>query len=333
MTTFPTIASTLSAEHLSEWVREKYGLAESTTCRLFRTGINHTYFVSEKRNRCILRVYSFDWRTESEIGEEIKVLNMLKAAGVSVSYPIPDEKGDYIQRISASEGMRYAVLFAFAQGEKVRHMTKSTCAAVGSFMGEMHKVTLNQRVNRIEYNPETLVQSPYQYASRYFSESLPEMIFVKSASEQLTTLFSQKNYRSVRTGIVHLDVWYDNMNVRDSDKITLFDFDFCGNGWLILDVAYFCMQLFHIEADKAQYELKAKSFLESYQDVTPISKEEQRLLPYAGLAVWLFYLGVQSRRFDWSNVFLTENYLKMYTGKVKQWLNYNKADVSETDPT
>ncbi len=229
--------------------------------------------------------------------------------------------------------MRYAVLFSFAEGEKVRHMTKSTCAAVGSLMGEMHKVTLNQRVNRIEYTPETLVQSPYQCASRYFSESLPEMIFVKSAGEHLTTLFSQKNHRSVRTGIVHLDVWYDNMNVLDSDKIILFDFDFCGNGCLILDVAYFSMQLFHIEADKAQYELKAKSFLESYRDVTPISEEEQRLLPYAGLAIWLFYLGVQSRRFDWSNVFLTENYLKMYIGKVKQWLNYHEVAINETDAT
>ncbi|MGB3777462.1 MAG: phosphotransferase [Tunicatimonas sp.] len=331
MTTFPVIASTLSAEHLIKWVKKKYGLAESTTCRLFRTGINHTYFVSEKENQYILRVYSFDWRTELEIGEEIRVLNMLKAAGIGVSCPIPDKKGEYVQRISAPEGMRYVVLFSFAEGEKVRHMAESTCAVVGSLMGEMHKITLNRKVKRIEYTPRTLVQLPYQYASRYFLESLSEMVFVKSAGEHLTTLFSQKNNENVRTGIVHLDIWYDNMSVLDSDKITLFDFDFCGNGWLILDVAYFCMQLFHIEADKTQYELKAKSFLESYRDVMPISEEEQRLLPYAGLAIWLFYLGVQSRRFDWSNVFLTENYLKMYIGKVKQWLNYHEVAINETD--
>ncbi len=261
------------------------------------------------------------------------MLNILKAAGVSVSCPIPDKKGEYVQRISAPEGIRYAVLFSFAEGEKIRYMAESTCAAVGSLMGEMHKVTLNQRVNRIEYTLETLVQSPYQCASRYFSESLPEMIFVKNASEHLTTLFSQENRESIRTGIVHLDVWYDNMSILDSDKITLFDFNFCGNGWLILDVAYFCMQLFHIEADKTQYELKAKIFLESYRDVMPISEEEQRLLPYAGLAIWLFYLGVQSCRFDWSNVFLTENYLKMYIGKVKQWLNYHEVAINETDAT
>lgn len=51
------------------------------------------------------------------------------------------------------------------------------------------------------------------------------------------------------------------------NEITLFDFDFCGNGWHILDVEYFCKQLFLIESDKKQYELKVQGFSNGYQKV------------------------------------------------------------------
>ena len=53
--------------------------------------------------------------------------------------------------------------------------------------------------------------------------------------------------------------------------------------------------------------------------------EELKLIPTAGQAIWLFYLGVQSQRFDWSNIFLTENYLKMYIGRLKSWITYNQS--------
>jgi len=47
MNIFPVTASTLSATALGEFVKEKYGLNKNYTCKLFRTGINHTYLISE----------------------------------------------------------------------------------------------------------------------------------------------------------------------------------------------------------------------------------------------------------------------------------------------
>ena len=327
---FPVSASTLSSNHLSLFLMDNYGLNDNTTCRLFRTGINHTYFVYENENRYVLRIYSFDWRTEKEIGEELRLLNLLKENNISVSYPIFDLKHNYIQKINAPEGLRYAVLFSFAKGEKMRYMTESTCASIGSLMARIHEKTINQKIDRVEYTAETLTEIPYQNAKKYFSESLEEMRFVKNAGKTLNSVFFQLDNKKVRTGIVHLDIWYDNMSTLNENDITLFDFDFCGNGILILDIAYFCMQLFHIESDKEQYELKMKSFLAAYGKLTHIHENERKLIPYAGLAIWIFYLGVQSQRFDWSNIFLTENYLKMYIGKVKDWLKYHDIVIADT---
>ena len=174
----------------------------------------------------------------------------------------------------------------------------------------------------MNYNPETLLELPYKYATVHFSESLPEMQFVKKQGQIISENFKNRNLSNFPEGIVHLDIWYDNMNVANGNDITIFDFDFCGNGLLVFDVAYFCKQLFHIETDKSMYELKAQSFLSGYQTIRKLSNAEIKFIPDAATSIWIFYLGVQSKRFDWSNVFLTENYLKIYVGKMKSWMDY-----------
>ncbi len=194
----------------------------------------------------------------------------------------------------------------------------------------MHEATLNLALARVEYTVQELALLPYQYAQKHYAESLEEMQFVKNAGRYLDDLFAQADTSQLRKGVVHLDVWYDNMNITDDSTITLFDFDFCGNGWLLLDVAYFIVQLFNTEPDKTLFAKKLAAFYAGYESVADLSAEEKRLIPHAALAVWLFYLGVQSRRFDnWSNIFLTENYLKHFIGLINSWLSYHDIDKAD----
>lgn len=122
-----------------------------------------------------------------------------------------------------------------------------------------------------------------------------------------------------------MDIWYDNMAITKENEITIFDFDFCGNGWQILDVGYFCKQLFFIESDKNQYELKVQSFLKGCQKIKKLSDKELKLIPKAGTSVFVFYLGIQAQRYDWSNVYLSENYLKMFVRRIKSWNEYYES--------
>lgn len=295
---------------------------------MLRTGINHTYLISDNGSKYVFRVYSYGWRSENEIQEELRFINLLKENNVSVSYPFPDTSGNFIQEIDAPEGVRYAVLFSFAYGHKVRNLTENNCHDIGLLMGRLHAVSVNQQLARVKYDAETLTKLPYQYAKEHFPESLEGMEFVKRAGEYISAVFQQADSGQLRHGVVHLDIWYDNMNIDKDSKITVFDFDFCGNGWLLLDIAYFMMQLFHTEPDKDKFKLKLDKFFKGYEANNKISNEERKLLPVAGLAVWIFYLGVQSRRFDnWSNIFLSENYLKHYIGMVKSWLDYNEIEI------
>lgn len=322
---FPVSSATLSASALAQLVIENYNLSQNCSCRLFRTGMNHTYFITDNDTKYVLRVYCHNWRSKSEIEEEIKLLQLLKENQLSISYPIADKKSEFIQDINAPEGMRHAVLFSFAEGGKMRFMDAGTCYSIGVLMANIHAITAGKSIDRIQYNTKTLLRLPYEYARQHFPESNSEMQYVKSQSEKISRTFDTIDFMKVQKGVIHLDIWYDNMSVTDKNEITIFDFDFCGNGLLVSDVAYFCKQLFHIESDKAEYELKKDQFLKGYQSIRTLTEEEIKLIPEAAAAIWIFYLGVQSQRFDWSNIFLTENYLKMYIGRMQSWIEYNES--------
>jgi Ser/Thr protein kinase RdoA (MazF antagonist) len=121
----------------------------------------------------------------------------------------------------------------------------------------------------------------------------------------------------IRHGVVHLDIWFDNLNIHNKEDVTLFDFDFCGNGWLALDIAYYMLQMVNVERELDQYEIKWNSFLKGYNSITPIPEEEMRILPVASISIYFFYLGVQCQRFEnWTNSFLNETYLKRYINLV-----------------
>ncbi|QGY45297.1 phosphotransferase [Maribellus comscasis] len=327
MKELPVVRSTLSAIELGKFIKDQYQLSEDFICELFRTGMNHTYFFSSAEMKYVVRVYSHNWRSKHEVNEELKLLKFLQGNDLSVSFPIQDRNGEFIQEILAPEGVRYVVLFSFARGDKIRFMDKETCFSIGSQMAKIHNITLNKVIDRISYNRRSLIEFPYRHLAQFFSEKLPEMEFIKDFEKS----FHDSDFEHIQTGVVHMDIWYDNMAVVNENEITIFDFDFCGNGWQVLDIAYFCKQLFFIETDKKQYESKIQSFLKGYQEKRELSENELRLIPKAGASVFIFYLGVQAQRFDWSNIFLTENYLKMFVGRIKSWIDYYETKEVNVD--
>jgi Ser/Thr protein kinase RdoA (MazF antagonist) len=327
MTYFPVTNSNLSATHIGLFLQAKYSLSKDTKCQLIKAGINDTYLVTDNLEKFIFRVYSLNWRSKTEIDEEIKLLNQLKENAISISYPLSDKENNYIQILNAPEGDRFAVLFTFASGEKLHIISQETHFQIGQLMARLHKITNKQQLNRIDYSPKIILVDSLKKISSFLTSDTEEMSFMKSAQTYLLKEFENANISEIRQGIVHLDIWFDNLNITSDNKVTIFDFDFCGNGWLCLDIAYYILQLHNIEKyEEKDYQPKVESFIKGYESVTPIRGEEKRLIPILGVSLYFFYLGVQCQRYDnWSNSFLSENYLKRFiNGLVKKYYDIYK---------
>jgi Ser/Thr protein kinase RdoA (MazF antagonist) len=323
---FPVTNSTLSATHLGLFLQDKYNLSSNAICSLLKTGINDSYLVIDNARKYVFRVYSLNWRTKTEIQEEIRLLNLLSENNIPVSFPFMDVNDNYIQEFDAPEGCRFGVLFSYAKGEKLINFPIETHYKIGVIMAGMHKLTAGLSLERIVYTPEVVLVDLFEQLKRFLPCGTEEMDFMLLTRQYLLHEFEKFNYNELRQGTVHLDIWFDNISIDKAGEVTLFDFDFCGNGWLCYDLAYYILQVNNTEKDEAECKLKTESFLNGYESVTKLSDEEKRILPLLGASLTFFYLGIQFQRFDnWSNTFFNEMYLKRYINMfVKKYFEKNE---------
>jgi Ser/Thr protein kinase RdoA (MazF antagonist) len=313
MEKFPVTSSILSSEHVGLFVAKQYGLAANVSCTLLKAGINHSYLVTQSESKFVFRLYSLNWRSDLEINEEIRLLNILSDEGISVSYPIKDSDNKYIQYLQAPEGVRQGLLFSFAEGDKQISLPADLHNKIGQTMARIHQATINLQLERITYSPKIVLEDSLVQLRRFLPDDSNEMHWMVSAKQYLLSEINKVDDTQIRSGAIHLDIWFDNMNVSKEGKITIFDFDFCGNGWLCYDIAYYILQLHSTEKNVNDRDLKIESFLRGYESITQLSSEERRILPVLGVSLYFFYLGIQCQRYEnWSNIFLNETYLKRF---------------------
>lgn len=325
---FQVINSTLSANKLCDFIRYKYNLSESADCKLFRAAMNHLYIVTDGEKKYVFRVYTHDWRTKLEIDEELKFLLHLKSSNTPVAYPITDVSDKLVQEFDAPEGKRYGVLFSYAKGTKTARFSTDASFYIGKGLAKVHQAAENFTLNRINYNTQTLLDESLIRTKLFFKDTSDEIQFLENLSNFLKTKFNNWDEKQIRSGAVHLDVWFDNMHIDEEKEVTFFDFDFCGNGWLCLDISYFLYQLFLTNLNEDDYLVKAESFLKGYESEIKISEEEKKLLPYVCLAIMIYYISIQCDRFEyWTNIFLNEDHLKRFVGNIKRWVTYNEIEL------
>jgi Ser/Thr protein kinase RdoA (MazF antagonist) len=328
MQPFPSTESTLSAVHIGQFLQHHYGLSLATICKLLRTGMNHLYTVADGDKKSVFRVYTHGWRTKHEIASEIKLLLHLSNNELPVSYPLADNNGNYIQSFEAIEGERFGVLFSFAEGRKNPNFSVELSEKIGKNMATMHRLTKDYEFDRVKYDVNTLLQNSLLQTSQFFKPPNPELAFIESLNCRLMATLAKASNEKLPTGAIHLDIWFDNLHITEAGEITFFDFDFCGSGYQCLDIAYFLYQLFTTHATGDGYQLKSEAFLKGYNSIRPISKQETELIPELGLAILLFYIGVQCHTFDtWSNIFLSEDHLRRMTTNMKRWMEFQKIEL------
>ena len=325
---FPAINSTLSPKALGKLIQRKYGLSDKTECSIFRLAMNHLYMVHDDGDKYVFRVYTHNWRTKSEIEEELRLLLHLKEEDRQVAFPIADQSNIFIQEIEAPEGTRFGVLFSYAKGTKTAKFSHHTSFLIGQALAKVHQSTENFGLLRISYDARNLLKNPVLRTKEFYSTNIGETEFLENLSAFLTLKMENTDRQKMRYGAVHLDVWFDNLHIDNEKEITFFDFDFCGNGYLCFDISYFLFQLFATNLNEEEYQEKADSFMKGYGTVTEISRPEQEFLPFACLAIMTYYISVQCDRFDyWTNIFLNEDHLKRMVGNLKRWMAYNRIEI------
>jgi len=335
MSYFPASHSLLSETHLISFLENKYSLKSNFKCKLIKTWVNDTYLIINELEQFVFRVYRYGWRDKSEIQAEVDLILMLKEKDISVSSPIADKAGNYIQVLEAIEGVRMGVMFHFANGEKPKSNSNEVAFLIGEYMAQFHQQTVDLKIPRIEYSIKFLLDHSIEKIGKKLNQLSPEFLFLKKFQQYFYEVIEKLKLKKFRKGVVHFDLWRDNIHVsrnlfNQRNKITLFDFDFCGNGWLILDLAFYEIINFITEPNQEKYKKELVDFRKGYENVIEIKEEEKDAIPLLATCTLIYYLSFQSERFE--AVYANDDYIKLVINqRIKRWIKYCNLPISSVD--
>lgn len=211
MSLFPVTCSLLSKQAVGLHIQHHYEIGSVVKIQYFLRGMNDTYEVETDVDRYIFQVYRADRRSRSDIEFELELLRFLGANGISVSEPIPRKDGTYLNGFNVTEGMRYGVLFQYAEGHERPIHAAADSYRFGKSISHMHKAAdhFECRQAREQLDMECLIDRPLAFLRGYGS--------VRSLSEN--------DLAAVPVFVAIRQLWLFGLCFQDSEFAGIADFD------------------------------------------------------------------------------------------------------------
>ena len=242
MGVFPAIYSTLSPQALITGVLTKYELGAIEQCLFWNRGLSDVYLVETVAKSYILKISHHHWRSESDIQFELEFLDFLHQYDIPVANPLKTIDDGLFVTIHAVEGDRYAALFPYAPGEIPQgDLSIAQSTILGQTLGKIHQTSLkfDSSTSRQPLDLSYLLDNSLSAIAPYLSRQSDSLAYltdtVAKIKQQLTWLKRASPLWSVCWGDPHSG----NVHFTADNQITLFDFDQCGYGWRIFDIAKF----------------------------------------------------------------------------------------------
>lgn len=251
---------------------------------------NTNYVLTTDRDKYILTLIEKRADPE-ELPFYTGFMEHLRHKGIPCAAVIPDREG---RRIFSFEG-KPALITEFLEGVWPRDIYVHHCLAAGELLAAMHRAGRDFPMKRKNTMSFPAWKSLIHAAADHADDVEPGLIALLDA--ELDYLESHWP-KFLPKGAVHADLFPDNVFFIDEKVSGVIDFYFaCWDTFaydLMLTFNPWCFD-WKGDLDTA----KAKAFLESYNRVRPLSKNELKSLPFFGRAAAVRIIA--TRLYDWLN--------------------------------
>ncbi|MBK8083071.1 MAG: phosphotransferase [Devosia sp.] len=262
---------------LSRWPAAAGGVP-----RLINLSENHTFLVepSAGGRRTVLRLHRQHYLSRTAIGSELAWLEAITdQTDIPVPRPLPGADGEIVQEL---EPDRFAALFAFEPGEEPK--PDSDLVSLFDTLGR-HAATLHNHVAGWE-QPARFVRPIWDAVGLLDATGLwgdwRKAPHVEGETLETLSALDARLRSDLRTygtdldrfGLIHADMRLANLLVDDDGAVTLLDFDDCGFGWFLYDLA---ASLSFIETSP-QVPALIRAWLGAYLEVRPLKPEDLKMI-------------------------------------------------------
>ncbi len=215
-------------------------------------------------------------------------------AARKLSCPLPVKRRDGLS-LGTLAG-RPAAIVTVLDGVSVRKPDARHCAEAGRALAQLHVAGRDFALTRP--NALSLAHWPDLFeASRARADEVSPGLAKEIAAE---LDFLQRNWpRDLPQGVIHADLFPDNVFFIGEKLSGLIDFYFACNDSLAYDLAI-CLNAWCFEPDGAFNATKGRALLQGYRGLRPPEENERRVLPVLARGAAMRFL--LTRLYDWFNV-------------------------------
>jgi homoserine kinase type II len=217
------------------------------------------------------------------------LMEHLARRGITCPQPVKNRAGGMLGTLAG----RPAAMVTFLEGMWIRRPSAAHCAAVGEALGKLHLAGQDfpmQRRNALSVDGWRPLYEQAKAGADGVHAGLGEII-----ASELTSL--EKSWpRGLPDGVIHADLFPDNVFVLGADLSGLIDFYFACTDMLAYDVAI-CLNAWCFEPDQSFNVTKGRALLKGYEKARALTASERDALPVLARGAAMRFL--LTRLVDW----------------------------------
>ena len=266
-----------------------YEVGELWSYKGIAEGVENTnYLVHTSSGPFILTLYEKRVQKD-DLPFFLGLMEHLAKAGVTCPTPVRDRGGQVLKELAG----RPAVLVTFLEGLWIRNPKPQHCAALGRALASLHLASegfaLTRKNSLSVKGLRPLLQDVRPHADGILPGLEAEIDMELDTVEQLWPT-------DLPAGVIHADLFPDNVFFLGEQVSGLIDFYFACNDMLAYDIAI-CLNTWCFERDNSFNITKARALLRAYNTLRPLSHREFDALPLLARGAALRFL--LTRLYDW----------------------------------
>ena len=280
----------ITDEEVQGFARE-YDIGRVIACKGIAEGIeNSNYLLVTEQGPFILTLYERRVRRD-DLPFFIGLMEHLAQRGIPCPVPVRGRDGESLRHLAG----RCAAIVTFLRGMWPKRPQPAHCQALGEALARLHLGGADfpmQRRNDLSVGG----WRPLYEASAPHAGAVAPDLAAELTSE--LTILERRWPQHLPQGVIHADLFPDNVFFEGTQLSGLIDFYFACNDFLAYDIAV-CINAWCFENDGSFNITKARRLVSGYSAVRPLSPEELRLLPLLARGAAMRFL--LTRLYDWLN--------------------------------
>ena len=282
----------VAADELGEFLKG-YELGELLSYKGIAEGVENSNFLLHTSSGYFILTLYEKRVAKGDLPFFLGLMTHLASRGLSCPHPVKNKSGEALSALAG----RPAAIISFLEGVWPRKPNAAHCAGAGQALAEMHLAGADFPMIRANALSVSGWRPLFEQAASRADEVQTGLRDFLAA--ELDLLEGNIGPKELPIGVIHADLFPDNVFFLGERVSGLIDFTFACTDMLAYDVAI-CLNAWCFESDCSFNVTKARAFLGAYGRVRKLSSPEESALPLLARGAALRFL--LTRLVDFLNV-------------------------------